>query len=116
MELNVNFSVSYRAYELSYEAISRDNSIVIIVRHYEDLDRRELDQAIQNSRRIVQNVSRSYGWDSWVSIVEDVKPYESWNEVTQAPVDRNRLLSGHFRVGVPTPKHRGLRNSGSRSH
>jgi hypothetical protein len=48
-------------------------TIVIYVRYLPDVNRESMNIAIDAARRVIQITAKSYGWDGWVKIREDVQ-------------------------------------------
>jgi len=49
------------------------NTVIVFVRYLPDMDRELLNTVVNNAKEIVRLKSRSYGWEDWVKVSEDVK-------------------------------------------
>lgn len=52
---------------------NNNDTITIFVRYLPQADRSILNARIESVKKIAQMTAKSYGWDSWVKFVEDVK-------------------------------------------
>jgi hypothetical protein len=50
------------------------STILIFVRYTASANRQIMDMAISTARKVVNITARSYGWDKWLKIREDVGP------------------------------------------
>src|SRR3989442_16007138 len=48
-------------------------TILIYVRYLPNVDREVMNMRIDTARKVIQITAKSYGWDSWVKIKEDVQ-------------------------------------------
>lgn len=47
-------------------------TILIYVRYTPDVNRRAMNLSIDTARKVIQITAKSYGWDNWVKIREDI--------------------------------------------
>ena len=52
-------------------------TILIYVRYMPDVNRRVMNLSIDTARKVIQITAKSYGWDKWVKIREDIQLGES---------------------------------------
>lgn len=57
-------------------AYSDHETIVILVRHMPNVNRSIMNASIDAARRVTEITAKSYGWDSWVKIREQVESTE----------------------------------------
>lgn len=55
-------------------------TILIYVRCSPDVNREAMNMSIDAARKVIQITAKSYGWDNWVKIQEDVEPAKSDNK------------------------------------
>lgn len=48
------------------------NTILIFVRYLPDVNRKVMNMSIDTARQVIQITAKSYGWDKWVQIREDI--------------------------------------------
>jgi hypothetical protein len=48
-------------------------TILIYVRYLPDVNRQVMNISIDTARKVIQITARSYGWDKWVKIREDIQ-------------------------------------------
>jgi hypothetical protein len=53
---------------------SDPETVDIYVRYLPTVDRRTMNLSIETARKLILIKSKSYGWDGWVKIKEDVEP------------------------------------------
>ncbi len=75
VELQANYRVelsSETGYSLDY--VSPDNvTVLILVQHTPDADRRIINMAVDTARRLVEMDLKSRGWQNWVRLREDIR-------------------------------------------
>jgi hypothetical protein len=49
-------------------------TILIYVRYLPNVDRYAMNSSIDAARDVIHMTARSYGWDEWVKVREDIKP------------------------------------------
>jgi hypothetical protein len=49
-------------------------TVLIYVRYMPDVDRTIMNSAIDTARKVIQITVKSYGWDDWVKVREDIQP------------------------------------------
>jgi hypothetical protein len=54
-------------------ASSDPETIVIYVRYTSKVDRQVMNTAIDTARKVINTTAKSYGWDKWVKIREDIE-------------------------------------------
>jgi len=52
-------------------------TILIYVRYMPDVNGRVMNLSIDTARKVIQITAKSYGWDKWVKIREDIQLAES---------------------------------------
>ena len=55
-------------------------TIMIYVRYFPDVNREAMNVTIDSARKVIQITAKSYGWDKWVKIREDVQLAEPQNK------------------------------------
>ncbi|MCZ6704166.1 MAG: hypothetical protein O6940_14145 [Ignavibacteria bacterium] len=53
--------------------VQERNTILIYVRYRPNVDRELMNNTIETSRRVIKITAKSYGWDKWIKVREDVK-------------------------------------------
>ena len=48
-------------------------TIVIYVRYLPDVDRESMNLFIESAHKVIQITAKSYGWDSWLKVKEDIQ-------------------------------------------
>ena len=51
-------------------------TIILMVKHHEDLNKDYLDGAIELAKDFVLLIARNYGWDSWIQIETQIATIE----------------------------------------
>jgi hypothetical protein len=57
-------------------ADSGPETLTIYVRYDSDVDRTEMNKDIDAARKVIEMSAKSYEWDGWLRIKEDVAPFE----------------------------------------
>jgi len=63
--------------DLSYVALADQDAILIYVRYYPSVDRELMNSAIDFSRKYIGLEAKSRGWDSWLTVKENVQRHRS---------------------------------------
>jgi hypothetical protein len=63
-------------YNLQITASDPD-TILIFVRHFPTVNREAMNSNIDTARRVIQITAKSYGWDGWLKVREDVQLLKS---------------------------------------
>lgn len=80
--LTTTLQASLRSDELYTEGFllqitSPDSETVLIfVRYRPNVNREAMNLSIDSARKVIQITTKSYGWDSWVKVREDIQPAE----------------------------------------
>jgi hypothetical protein len=59
---------------------SDSETILIYVRYRPDVDPRNMNLEIETARKVIQMTAKSYGWDSWLKVREDVQMAKGGSE------------------------------------
>lgn len=49
-------------------------TILVYVRYLPDVDRAVMNSEIDTARQVIEITAKSYGWENWVKVREDVQP------------------------------------------
>jgi hypothetical protein len=63
-----------RPYSLDITPVDHE-TLLIVVRHHPAVNREMMNRAIDTAREAIRSTARSYGWDTWVKIRENVEMY-----------------------------------------
>ena len=56
-----------------YQGISENNTIVIILKHTEDIEAETLSEIMKILRKRVFNLAKILGWDTWIKVEEIIE-------------------------------------------
>ena len=62
-----------KRFSLTYVGIENQNAILLFVRYWPDVNREEMNADIENAKELINISAKSYGWNSWLKVKEDVK-------------------------------------------
>ena len=51
-------------------------TLLIYVRYAPDVERRRMNKSIDTAHKVIAITVKSYGWEQWVKVKEDVEPYK----------------------------------------
>jgi hypothetical protein len=54
---------------------SDHETLVIFVRYHPTVNREIMNRTIETAREVIKSTAKSYGWDKWVTIREQVEMY-----------------------------------------
>jgi len=64
--------------QFSLSVVHSDHeTLVIFVRYHPTVNREIMNRTIETAREVIRSTAKSYGWDTWVNIREQVEMYPS---------------------------------------
>jgi len=71
--LNAYYRIEESSYSLLFVPIENQNAILIYVRYWPKVNRETMNLRIENAKELIRISAKSYGWNSWLKIKENVK-------------------------------------------
>jgi hypothetical protein len=58
-------------------AYTDSETLVIFVRYAPDVERSRMNKSIEAAHKVIDITVKSYGWQDWIRVKEDVQPYKN---------------------------------------